>query len=242
MKISPPTPLQGIRAAVLVSAITAGGVYLALKKQRDTAAASRQAQVNSLGRTVASPTSSASPASTTFRNQYLTVSVPSGWSAVQVAGSLASVNITKDGYVLYINAKAYQASGVNGGRFAEIAQGAPSADAVIKSWPSSPCSAPVLSDLANSGLFSRRADLYVGSGASSNCNTPSASAVWYFSYLTGASGSYFNYYVTGQNPALVVTMSYQANAIDALPKKGDAGLARALTEMTDIAGSLRVTE
>jgi len=49
------------------------------------------------------------------------------------------VNITKGNYILYINTQASQASGVGGRAVCRNCYGAPSADAVIKEWPSQPC-------------------------------------------------------------------------------------------------------
>src|SRR3989344_220423 len=63
-----------------------------------------------------------------YSNQYLTVTIPAGWSySTTQAGA---INIIKNNYILYINPAASQASGVEGGRFGEIAGGAPSSDAV----------------------------------------------------------------------------------------------------------------
>src|SRR5260370_16916881 len=62
-----------------------------------------------------------------------------GWTATRARRIPAAVNITKGNYILYINTQTSQASGVEAGRFAEIAMGAPSVDAVVTVQPSPPC-------------------------------------------------------------------------------------------------------
>lgn len=179
--------------------------------------------------------------STVFENQYMKVVLPSGWTARTTRRVPAAVNITKGNYILYINTQASQASGVEGGRFAEIAMGAPSADAVVTEQPSPPCgnaeSKPAVAPHT-------RVDLYVSKADSTSqawCNAPQSGAtVWYFSYITDAAGGYFNFYVPGQNRALVVTMAYRSKNVDDLPVKGSTELDSMLSEMTSIVNSLKI--
>lgn len=70
----------------------------------------------------------------------------------------------------------------------------------------------------------------------------SGATVWYFSYITDVAGGYFNYYVPGQNRALVVTMAYRSKDVNRLPLKGSAELNSMLSEMTSIVGSLTVKQ
>lgn len=225
---------------IVLTAIVVGGSVYWYKNDQDTKTKNDlQAQIDTLKNQTPAPTT-LPLTGTTYANKFLNVNIPSDWTATLVAGNNAAVNITKGKYILYINTNATQASGVTGGRFAEIGQGAPSADAVLKSWPADPCLAPVFTD-ASSTLYSKRADLYVGPSAGANCNlTTDGSTAWYFSYLTDSSGRYFNDYAAGQNPGLVVTMSYEASSVNSLPKKDDFALKTALDQMTAIAGSLTV--
>src|SRR3989344_3193736 len=56
-----------------------------------------------------------------YDNQYMKVIIPAGWSAKQATNNPAALNITKGNYILFVNARAGQASGVEGGRFEEYA-------------------------------------------------------------------------------------------------------------------------
>ena len=92
--------------------------------------------------------------SVVYENDYLKLTIPAGWKATEAPqtnyqGNCGSgktdctivptlvpnpgaVNITKGNYILYINTQAGHASGVEGGRFSEIAYGAPSVTATLK--------------------------------------------------------------------------------------------------------------
>ncbi len=178
---------------------------------------------------------------TVYETPYMKVVLLPGWTAKRSRRVPAAVNIAKGNYILYINTQASQASGVEGGRFSEIAMGAPSADAVVTTQPSPPCgtakSTPVFDPHT-------RVDLYVSKADSQSqewCNAPSSGAtVWYFSYLTDAAGGFFNFYVPGQNRALVVTMAYSSKDVNSLPIKGSAELESMLSEMTSMVKSLKV--
>src|SRR5579872_1962875 len=178
---------------------------------------------------------------TVYENQYMKVVLPSGWTAKKARRAPAAVNIAKGNYILYINTQASQASGVEGGRFSEIAMGAPSADAVVTVQPSPPCgkaeSTPAFEPHT-------RVDLYVSKADSKSqdwCNAPaSGETAWYFSYITDAAGGFFNFYVQGQNRALVVTMAHRSKDVNSLPLKGSTELDSMLSEMTSIVKSLKI--
>ena len=178
-----------------------------------------------------------------YENQYIKVVLPPGWTAKRAGRNRAAVNIIKGNYILYINTQATQASGVEGGRFAEIAMGAPSSDAVVTVYPSPPCG-----NAQSTPAFDRhtRMDLYVSKADSKSqdwCNAPSSGAtVWYFSYITDAAGGFFNFYVAGQNRALVVTMAYRSKNVNSLPAKGSTELNSMLSEMTSIVNSLKIKQ
>ncbi len=178
---------------------------------------------------------------TVYETPYMKVVLLPGWAAKRSRRTPAAVNIAKGNYILYINTQASQASGVEGGRFSEIAMGAPSADAVVTVQPSPPCgkaeSRPAFGPHT-------RVDLYVSKADSKSqdwCNAPSSGAtVWYFSYITDAAGGYFNFYIPGQNRALVVTMAYGSKDVNSLPLKGSTELESMLSEMTSMVKSLKV--
>jgi hypothetical protein len=178
---------------------------------------------------------------TIYENPYMKVVLLPGWTAKSARRTPAAVNIAKGNYILYINTQASQASGVEGGRFSEIAMGAPSADAVVTVQPSPPCGKAESKPAFDPHT---RVDLYVSKPDSKSeewCNAPASGAtVWYFSYITDAAGGYFNFYVPGQNRALVVTMAYRSKDVDRLPLKGSTELESMLSEMTSIAKSLKI--
>jgi hypothetical protein len=186
------------------------------------------------------PQASGLPAA--YETDYLKMSIPAGWAAKEAAPHSqpdpAAVNIMKGKYILYIDVHTGQASGTPGGRFAEIAMGAPSADAVVPVQPSPPCGH---SETHVAGPY-KRVDLFVsGQDKSEFCGAPSnGRTVWYFSYVTDSTGGYFNYYKLDEPPGLVATMAYNSKDLNSLPVKGSPGLARALAEMTGMIKSLEI--
>src|SRR5215467_10393470 len=178
-----------------------------------------------------------------YENQYMKVVLLPGWTTKKAGHNRVAVNITKGNYILYINTKASQASGVEGGRFAEIAMGAPSADAVQTEQPSPPCgnaeSKPAAAPHTRVDLYVNKADIT----SQAWCRAPQSGAtVWYFSYITDAAGGFFNFYVPGQNRALGVTMAYRSKNVDDLPVKGSTELDSMLSEMTSIVNSLKIKQ
>ena len=201
-----------------------------------------------------------------YENKFMKVTIPDGWTARQanrtvyygtcvnkencvttpkVEPNPPAVNITKGNYILYINTQASQASGAEGGRFAEISMGAPSVDAVIKEQPTTICG---ISETYPAIIDHPRVDLYVGPQDNSKdtpwCTVPTnGSTVWYFSYITDKNKSYFNYY-NKPNEALgfVVTMAYNSKDENSFPVKGSAELNSMLDEMTGIVKSLEIKQ
>lgn len=202
---------------------------------------------------------------TVFKNAYMQVTVPEGWTLTEATQTLqdqrydqltgktvkvgepkttktGAVNITKGKYILYIHPQASQASGVDGGRFAEIAMGAPSADAVVIEQPNPPCGTEKTSPVK---VGWTRHDWYV-SGTDKKveyCAVPSGSAaVWYFSYVTDVKNGYINYNSQGSLPGWVITMGYNSKTVNSLPPQNSPELITALTEMTDIVKTLELKQ
>lgn len=202
-----------------------------------------------------------------FENEYMKLTVPAGWKLEELAKPLpdhiynkatgtqvddvpptpapapaktGAVNITKDSYILYIHPHASQASGVTGGRFAEIAMGAPSADAVVTEQPSPPCGQAVSGgSVSIPGVNLTRKDLYVSKADKKDyCAVPTTGTSWYFSYITNSKGGYINYYKADELPGYVITMAYNSKDVNALPQKGTAELTAALADMTGIVKTL----
>lgn len=195
-----------------------------------------------------------------YETDYLKITIPTGWTAKQANQTYevgncvtkdnctttkktepnpAAVNITKGNYVLYINTQAKQASGVEGGRFAEIAMGAQSADAVVTEQPSPPCGTAESHSAYNDRT---REDLYVNNQEkASYCISPkNGSTVWYFSYITGPKDGYFNYYTQGEGKGYVITMAYNSKDVNNFPVKGSAELNTVLDDMANMLKTLEI--
>ncbi len=210
------------------------------------------------------PTPAPPVAGTMFENAYMKVTVPQGWALTEVTETLqdqrydqatgktikvgepkttknGAVNITKGKYILYVHPQAGQASGVDGGRFAEIAMGAPSADAVVVEQPSPPCGTEKTSAVK---VGWTRHDWFVSSADKKDyCAVPSgSSAVWYFSYITDSKNGYINYYNAGSLPGWVITMGYNSKTVNSLPAQNSPELTTALTEMTNIVKTLELKQ
>jgi hypothetical protein len=185
-----------------------------------------------------------------YENDYLKIKLESGWRTVdavmkttvggveKIVENPAAINIEKGKYILYINTNAQQASGVDGGRFAEIAVGSKSADIVMKVQPSEPCGSSKETKIASGRT---RIDFSVSKEDSSDfCNVPSGNApVWYFSYVTtGPDFNYFNYFSSLSPTAWVVTLSYDANTVNDLPSVENPAFRQAIAEMTKMVDSL----
>lgn len=242
-----------IFVAILVVVLIVASAYMAILLTRKPLVVFQQVPPAPVPAVV---TPVAPPVGKVFENEYMKLTVPADWTLTEATATLqnqvydkttgkttkvgepktsktGAVNITKGKYILYINPQAGQASGVVGGRFAEIAGGAPSADAVITDHPSPPCK-----DAETTPIFVShvRDDLYISSTDKVDwCKSPAGNkTVWYFSYVTTTNGGYFNYYKAGEALSYVITMAYNEKDVDKLPVKGSSELATALSEMTDI--------
>jgi hypothetical protein len=177
------------------------------------------------------------------KNDYLEIMIPknSGWS-YQESGK-GVLDIRKDGYVLHIDPNAAQASGVEGGRFAEIAQGT-AADLVQKMQPSEPCGSLERVNLSDKLDIT---SYYIGpNDASENlCNAPQDSSThWYFSFAATPHSGYFgdlSFFGVNGEPGVrqfVVTMTYAASEIDKLPLKDSPQRLSIMKEVKDMLKTL----
>lgn len=201
--------------------------------------------------TAVTSSSTSAAQNTVYENDFMKITIPQGWQAAEgvkqetdnngthYISDPSTVNITSGNYILYINTQASQASGADGGRFAEIAMGAPSADVVVPQQPSPPCG----SEMKSPGIpgFSR-VDLYVSSKDKSDfCVIPTnGKTVWYFSYFTDSNGGYFNDYQPGTNPGLVITLAYNSKDVNSFPVQGSQELSTMLSQMTNIVKTLEI--
>jgi len=252
-----PTPKSKAPAVIIttivLAIIIAGVAYAITSKSNEKVSIAIVTPTASPSVTTSvSPSTSPSPEVTTtptavaqskvYSNTYMSVTIPGGWS--YSATQSGAVNITKDNYILYINPRAQQASGIQGGRYGEIAGGAPSSDAVNNlDAGNAPCTPPETH--TTTGGYSRY-DYYVSNTTKGEnaCTSPSdGSNIWYFSYLS-KDGGYFNHTTAQQGTAegYVITMAYNSKNVNALPKKGNATLNAMLAEMTSIASTLKIND
>lgn len=250
-------PIVHIALAVIIVLAVGATIFALLPKAHPESTASTTKTTNTTETPQTSPTPS-TQTSRIYETSELAVTIPAGWTATEATqngiANPSAVNITKGSWILYMNVNASQASGVSGGRFAEIGMGAPSVDAVVLDEPNECGTAKSTPAF---GAFSR-VDLSVSAAdAQQWCSVPTnGKTVWFFSYLTKTGiGGYFNDYVADQNPALVVTMAYEIDdvkgmndlppdatnsGVNNLPEMGSADLNTALKAMTDIASTLTI--
>lgn len=188
----------------------------------------------------------AQPKSDYFENEQLKIQVANGWQVTTTDKSHA-VNIEKDNYVLFINPEYTPAGGPEGGRFSGIAMGAVGADLVITSHPSPPCGENRTEKITDK---LSREDYFIGKNMNlpDYCATPTHDdAVWYFSYIhtrLGYAGWVADVMpsVTDEEWLFAGTMTYIAQSIDELPKKGSDALETHLKEMSEMVKSLEIKQ
>ncbi len=226
-----------IGVAVIVLAILIGAFIIYKSPSGTTTPIVENPPVNN-GTTTPPVVTPPAPTETTYENTSLKLSVPAGWTATAAtsATSKDAVNIAKGNWILYVSPHASQASGTEGGRFAEIGMGAPSVDAVVTTEPSE-CG--TTEKTAAYGIYTR-VDYFMSAAEKKDwCAAPTnGKTVWFFSYLTSPGNGFFNYYKKDVNDGLVVTMAYNSKVVNSFPVKGSAELTAALKEMTDIAKTL----
>ncbi len=197
-----------------------------------------------------------------YENRYVKVMIPTGWAAkeasqvidynncatkqncspsIKTGPNPAAVNITKGKYILYVNTRASQASGVEGGRFEEFAGGAPSVDALIVDHPGGPCGTPTTATVTVNGQTMNRVDYYISSDEQNGTCRKIASKkpVWYFSVVGGGINYYNIPHLTGPD-GWVVTMAYDSKDPKSFPAQNDPSLETALSEMSGILKTLTI--
>ena len=194
---------------------------------------------------------------TVYENNYLKITIPSGWTVkipnrtvsftpcsatgcqTKIQPDPKSLNVIKGNYILFVNARAEQASGVEGGRFEEYAGGAPSVEALIIDHPGGPCGTGENTTIAANGQQIQRTDYYVSAkDQQGDCRKISGNkTLWYFSDV-GHGINYFNIPNFSGAVGWVATMAYNSSNISSFPEKNSAGLVNALSEMSDIVSTL----
>ncbi|MFZ0773040.1 MAG: hypothetical protein WCA49_22500 [Candidatus Sulfotelmatobacter sp.] len=171
------------------------------------------------------------PASSRFDNQYLSMTILRGWTLGASAGP--TLDVVQGKYLLTINPVFTHASGVEGGRFSEIAVGMRSLDAVMGNvdqpasgaecalYPSKPLRVTKSIALGN---------LYTDSSKTGNgCMFPSSGkSVWFGSFGVAEA----------PQSESTIKLSYQTDDVNSLPDKGSAELTQVFAEVVDMLKTL----
>jgi len=229
----------------------------------DTTSTTITASTTAAATTIATTTVpvTTTPPATTFENSRIKLNVPAGWKNLPVSGK--GVVLVKGNYTLNIlTNNVGQASGVQGGRFAEIA-GYMYAPELKIPQPGTECSNSTV-PVTDINTQIVRMDLFynpTGKDSSMNeqCGNPTKNTnLWYGSYFstkvatTPAShdGHFLDYQkaslkkqplmvVDNPDDEMVYTMSYFTTSINSLPSQDDSALQSMITEMTNIIKSIQ---
>jgi hypothetical protein len=159
-----------------------------------------------------------------FDNPYLTMTILRGWVIESSADQ--ELNLVRGKYLLNIDPVFTHASGIEGGRFSEIAEGMPSLDAVMKNvdqpangtecalYPSA--SLKITKEIAMNNLYTD------SSKTGNGCVFPSSGkAVWFGSLSVG----------NAPESEYTIKFFYSTDNVNTLPRKGSAELTQMLTEV-----------
>jgi hypothetical protein len=162
--------------------------------------------------------------SRSFDNQYVRMTILPGWTADSSKPPLLKVSHGK--YVLTVNPIYVHASGVEGGRFEEVTDGMRSVQAVREevlqpSWILCAQSDHVVAITRTLSLV----ELYTDDtkeNVANDCKFPAdGRTAWFGSYFAGA----------GSESEYTITLSYDTDDVNALPKKGTPELERVLSDV-----------
>ena len=206
------------------------------------------------------PTTTATPV--VFQNGRMSITIPTGWNyksfdAVYLDPTSQTDKKVKDGglvltkgnYTINVIPYYIQASGVNGGRFGDIAGLLYAPETKIDS---ANCILNPETNDTTIGTIQARNDLYyypVQGLDPVSCGSPQqnyAKGIWYGSYVNTKGAGYFSDYfkVSGQsgepaNGEMAITMSYYSKTPNNFPLKSDTQLQSMLTEMSGIVSSVK---
>ena len=233
--------LLGSAVLVLAAGCNSKPVAPASTSSDQTPAVAQNAAPNS--------TSAAAPkaVASTFTDKNLSINVLPGWMAKQSAATTApeAVNITKGNYILYVNPLFGHASGIQGGRFSEVADGMPSVDLVMAkvNQPASANDCATISyfDLPVSSVVSLT-NLYTDSTKkAAGCSFPSnGQSVWFGSYVSGSATEFGRKTASDVFNEFAITVAYNTNNVNNLPKKNDPVLNQTLTDVVTMLKTLKL--
>ncbi len=173
------------------------------------------------------------PAGKRFDNQFLTMTILPGWTVGPSADQ--KLKLVKGKYLLTIDPIFTHASGVEGGRFSEIAVGMPSLDAVTGNvdqpasggecalYPSQ--ALKVTKTIALGNLYTD------GSKMGNGCVLPTSSPpAWFGSFFSGE----------GPESEYTITLSYNTADVNSLPKRGSQELGQVFAEAVSMLKTLHL--
>jgi hypothetical protein len=201
-------------------------------------------QDNSVQPTQTQPTAQG----TVFSNQYLSINILPGWVAKQPSSVPQSVNITKGNYILYINPLFGHASGIEGGRFGEVAGGMPSVDAVVTNQAMADgytCALMPYEQLKITdklSLGSLYTGISQGTDEAKECNFPSdGKSAWFGAYSSGSASDVFGRTTSPDAfNEYAITVAYNTNDVNKLPKADSKEVGSTLYDISVMLDSLKL--
>lgn len=176
---------------------------------------------------------SQSEAGNLLETRYLTISILRDW--IVERSSDQTLNLRPGKYVLSIDPIFMHASPVEGGRFSEIVSGMRSVDAVMRNVDQpavgAECSQLVTSEVWITKTLSLGSLYTDSSKTGSGCVFPSSGQpVWFGSFFRGE----------GPESEYKITMFYDSDNVDALPRKGSAELKQVFAQVTTMLKTLHL--
>ena len=180
------------------------------------------------------------PTPTSFVNSHFEIRLQPGW--VAKGQPTGVVNITKGDYILYINPRFKQSSGIEGARLDEIITGFPSGDLVTLFRPAVECS-NTLDQFENVSGGWKRYSLYTNSSSNSTfCKRPTDGKThWYFAFYVR--GEPYVTYIDNNHQeygSYVITLSVKRNKVNSLPVKDSTELLTIFEDVNRMLESLKI--
>jgi hypothetical protein len=218
-----------------------------MRKTRDRDFRARLATLSSTGLVViiavllasASIVQSSTESGRRIETQYATMRVSPGWIVDNSAGP--TLVLKKGNYVLTVNPIFGHASGVLGGRFYEVTEGMTSVRVIMGTmagppgpWECSQWPPEVIAITDEVSLTNLYTD---NSKGKAGCRLPTkGKPAWFGAYSSGGSDSFGSL----NNGEYSITLDYQAAIADGLPRQGDSGLRKSLTEVAAMLKTLHL--
>jgi len=168
-----------------------------------------------------------------FENHYLKIQILPAWKVTPTTDQ--TLNLSKGKYLLSINPVFLHASGIIGGRFSEVVSGKASIDAVMANvdQPASglECAQTPSRNIVVTESMTLRSLYTDRSKTQAGCIFPaSGRAVWFGAFFSGE----------GIASDYSITLSYSANSVNDLPKKGTSELRNVFVDVSEMLKTLQL--